>query len=137
FRSVAHQLVVEVDEVDVALVTQVLHLLRDDDRAAQDHGRGPLNAVVQPDRATAGTDRERHGGQLREGVRGDDPDGRTEGLREHPGVHLDDVLPDDRARSLAALLRDRDTGSVRDGVDAERLTGAATGEEGYVREVGQ
>src|SRR5690606_41230945 len=78
-----------------------------------------------------------HGGQYMGGGSGVVHDGSTEGLREHPVVHLDAVLPDDRARSLAALLRDRDTGSVRGGVDAERLTGAATGEEGHVREVGQ
>src|SRR5690606_2662325 len=47
--AVAHQVVREVDEVDVALVAERAHLLRDHDGAAQDGGRGPLDAVVQPD----------------------------------------------------------------------------------------
>src|SRR3546814_5508060 len=62
-------------------------------------------------------------------VRGSDPHGALQGRREHPRVHADDVLPDDRVGALPALSGDLDARTVRGGERAQRGTRTVAGEE--------
>jgi len=126
------QIPVQVGEDDVAGIAQGLALLDRDDRAAE-------NLVVrrlrQPaggheDRGAAGAHRQRHREELRQGVLVDQPDGVVERLREHPGVHLDHVLGDDRVGRLSGFFRH---GNQAPGVeDPERLAGTGAVDDGVV-----